>query len=111
METPTPIRTALLQAVDILRRGWCRRCPARTAKGEDTDVFSRTASKFCPEGAIRKACAGNLDLLHETRGALNSFLGMPAREWNDWYVKDKRECIRTILRLANSLEPSVNTTA
>ena len=103
MATAAEVRNTLLQVVEILRKGWCRRSLARTAKGACTDVHSSTAVKFCPEGAIMKACAKNIPLLHEVKRTLDSHIGMPAREWNDWHVKNKQECIRTIKILADSL--------
>lgn len=103
MSSVSEIRNALLCAASLVRRGWCRGSLARDGKGRVTTVDSPKAVKFCPAGAIQKACGGKPELGCDVRRILCEHLGMPTHVWNDGYVKNGRECAQVLDEVANRI--------
>ncbi len=98
------VRDVLLAAARILRKGWCKGSLARTFKGTVTNVDSPDAYRFCPLGAIRKACAGNHDLARKASAILEERLGEPAHWWNE-FMRNGKECAYELEQIAHSLAP------
>lgn len=47
----------LLEARNLIEKGWCQGCMARRAGGGLTDIFDASAAQFCLMGAMHRAGA------------------------------------------------------
>lgn len=105
--TPTMVERMLVEARNLVARGWCQGSGAESEGGEAVEPWNPSARKWSAEGALvgswrtlYKPNNGSLcdDALAKALLALTEVIGDP-RAWNDSLERDQHQVLETFDRL------------